>query len=577
MAGVCACQLHLGWLQGAEPILLEDVSHRLDFARQLGSDADGLAGAAWFDFDNDGFLDLFIPNAAGHANALFRNNQDGTFTDVAFPAGVANGTGNSGAVAGDFNNDGWADLLVTYAGSEPDQAHTRLYQNRGDGGFSDITESAGLSGERSSFSPVLADIDNDGFLDVFLTSLGTAPGLPSSQQFRNKLYRNNGDLTFTDVSDSSGANEDFGACAATFTDVNLDGFPDLLVANCNDVNERPTPIEFLLNNRDLTFSDIRNEAGTATLWFWQGLAVGDYDNDGDQDFVATSFGAQIGHALYENQGNGTYQNRSSHALIAGSEIGFGVSFADFDNDGFLDLFIAGSLPIAGFDVIGPGRGNPGRLFMNNRDKTFRNPATFGLESKFTSGVAVADFDRNGFPDVVVVTSKFLRAGFDPDGRPVLLRNTGGQNHWLTLRTVGTTSNRDGIGARLTVIAGELHQTREVRAGSSLASMDSPWPTFGLGVATVVDRVRIEWPSGAVQELTNLTVDQMLTVTEPPRLSIDQDRVLSWPAHAEGYQLHSAQDVRGPFNVSPLPVEFQDGRATVSVPVSDATRFFLLRQ
>jgi hypothetical protein len=423
----------------------------------------------------------------------------------------------------------------------------------------------------------LADINKDGFLDVFLASLGTAPGLASSQQFNNKLYLNNGDLTFTDVSAASGANEDFGACAATFTDADGDGFPDLLVANCNDVNERPTPIEFLRNNGDLTFTDIRNETGTGTLWFWQGLTVGDYDNDGDLDFVATSFGAQIGHALYENQGNGTYLNRSTQARIAGSEIGFGISFADFDNDGFQDLFMAGSLPIAGFDVIGAGRGNPGRLLLNNGDKTFRSAAAFGLENRFTSGVAVADFDRNGFPDVVVVTSRFTRTGYDPDGRPVLLQNDGNGNHWLTIRTVGTSSNRDGIGARVMVTAGELRQVREVRAGSSLASMDSPWPTFGLGDATAIDSIHIDWPSGAVQELNQVSVDQFLTIIEPPRLSIEPGMVLSWPAHADGYRLHSADQVRGPYVEWPSAVEVKDGRSTVIVSASDSARFFQLRE
>jgi enediyne biosynthesis protein E4 len=497
--------------------LLVDVSEKLPFVRELGGAEDGLAGAAWFDFDNDGFLDLFLPNVAGQPNALFRNRQDGTFTNVAAQAGVANGTGNSGVVAGDINNDGWKDLLLTYAGAEPDDLHTKLYLNQGNGTFADITAVSGLAGERSSLSAALADINNDGFLDVFMASLGTAPGLPTSRQFNNKLYLNNGDLTFTDISASSGANEDFGACAAAFTDYDQDGFPDLFVANCNDVNETPTPTELLRNNGNLTFTDVRNQAGVSAAWFWQGIGIGDYDNDGDQDFVLTSFGAGTGHALYEHQGNGTYLNRSVQARLATLELGFGVSFADFDNDGFQDLFMAGSLPIAGFNMIGPGRGNPGRLLMNNRDKTFSTTATFGLASKFTTGVAVGDFDNNGFPDVVVVTSKFVRSGYNPDGRPVLLQNAGNTNHWLTIKTVGTTSNRDGIGTRVRVTSGDLRQVKEVRAGSSLASMDSPWPTFGLGSAAMADTVRIEWPSGIVQELRSIAANQNLIVTEPVRL------------------------------------------------------------
>jgi hypothetical protein len=535
--------------QSATPALLADVSQKLEFVRELGGDADGLAGAAWFDFDNDGFLDLFLPNVAGHPNALFRNNRDGTLTNVAAQAGLANGTGNSGAIAGDINNDGWPDLLLTYAGAELEHKHTRLYLNQRNGTFSDITESSGLAGERSSLSPAFADINNDGFIDVFVASLGTAPGLSISRQFNNKLYLNNGNLTFTDISASSGANEDFGACAATFTDYNQDGFPDLLVANCNDVNERPTPLEFLRNNGNLTFTDVRNTARVSTAWFWQGISVGDYDNDGDLDFVLTSFGAGTGHALYENQGNGTYQNRSTQARLANYELGFGVSFADFDNDGFQDLFMAGSLPVAGFNVIGSGSGNPGRLLLNNRDQTFRSAATFGLASKFTTGVAVADFDNNGFPDVVVVTSKFTRPGFDPDGRPILLQNTANTNRWLTIKTVGTSSNRDGLGARVIVAAGDLRQTKEVRAGSSMASMDSPWLTFGLRDSATAEAVRIEWPSGIVQELRNVAANQVLTVTEPAKLEprviqsngLVELKVKSWKGFA--YDIEASSDLK----------------------------------
>src|SRR5262245_56041516 len=194
--------LKLGF--AAEPPLLVDVSNKLDFARELGGNADGLAGAAWFDFDRDGFLDLFIPNVAGHPSALLHNNGDGTFSNVAAQAGVVNGTGNSGAVAGDINNDGWPDLFLTYVGNNPDDPHTKLYLNRGDGTFADITASCGLLGEWSSLSPAFADINNDGFLDLFITSLG----IPGNRQSKNNLYLNNSDLTYTDLSSSSGADTD---------------------------------------------------------------------------------------------------------------------------------------------------------------------------------------------------------------------------------------------------------------------------------------------------------------------------------------------------------------------------------
>jgi hypothetical protein len=298
--------------------------------------------------------------------------------------------------------------------------------------------------------------------------------------------------------------------------------------------------------------------------------------------VATSFGAGTGHALYENQGSGTYLNRGAAAGIAGFELGFGVSFADFDNDGYQDLFMVGSLPIAGFNMIGPGRGSPGRLLLNHRDKTFHNASTFGLEDKFTTGLAVADFDNNGFADIVVVTSKFTRTGYDPDGRPVLLRNEGNENHWLTIKTVGTRSNRDGIGARVTVTAGELRQIREIRAGSSLASMDSPWPSFGLGDATMIDSIRVDWPSGIVQELLDVAADQTLTITEPATLEPHvaranggvELRVKSWKGFV--YDIEASSDLTSWSRLTTLTNEtgvlfFADPPAD-----SDATRFYRLR-
>ncbi len=496
-------------------ITLRNASDRLDFIHR-GNGGDGLAGAAWFDYNNDGFLDLYLANGKGYKNGLFRNNGDGTFTNVSAQAGVENGLGNSGVVAGDIDNDGYVDLFLTGEGGVlgTGQSPTRLYHNNRDGTFTDITTRAGVVGAESAWSAAFGDVDNDGLLDLFIAS----PGRALVQQHRNKLYRNNGDLTFTDISASAGVDTALGGCAVGFSDYDNDGWVDLFVANCGNIFDRPTPIELFHNNRNLTFTEVRKQAGLDLPGFWMGLAFGDYDNDGDMDFFATNFGTASVipylHALFRNNGDGTFTNVADRTGLAPWEWGWGCSFADFDNDGHVDLIFAGSYPPFPFFVIGPGIGNPGRVFLNvdNKDKSlikFRPEFRFELGDKFTSGVAVADFDNNGFPDFVIAVDTYR----DQIGRPVLYQNMGNDNKWLTIKTVGTKSNRDGVGARVKVVAGDLRQLKEVRAGSSFLSMDSPWLTFGLGQLEKADLVEITWPSGLVERFQNIPSNQTITLVE----------------------------------------------------------------
>jgi hypothetical protein len=502
--------------QAQNQLALQNVSDRLDFVHR-SEGGEGLAGAAWFDYNNDGLLDLYLTNGKSQKNGLFRNDGNGSFTNVSASAGVDNGLGNSGVIAGDVDNDGNIDLFLTGEGGVMGngQSPTRLYRNNGDGTFTDITARAGTIGAESAWSAAFADIDRDGFLDLFITSPGRAVVRPH----QNKLYRNNGDLTFTDISASAGVDTQRGACATGFCDYNQDGWIDLFIADCADTYARPTPIELFRNNGDLTFTDVTTQAGLDPGGFWMGLTFGDVDNDGDMDVFATNFGTSrrwLGrlwlHALYRNNGDGTYTDIGNQAGVAEWEWGWGCSFADFDNDGYQDLFFAGNWPFPPFDVFHPGLGNPGRLFMNRRDNTFAeigSEPVFNLREKYTSGVATGDFDNNGFADIVV--------GIDSVdnnvGRPVLYRNMGNGNHWLTIKTVGTRSNRDGVGARVKVIAGDLVQVKEVRAGSSFLSMDSPWLTFGLGSRERVDRIEIIWPSQTMEQYVNVAADRLVTLIE----------------------------------------------------------------
>ena len=506
---------------------------------------EGLSGAAWLDYDNDADLDLFLPNGKAGVSALFRNNGDGTFTDVAEQAGVANPLGNSGVVVGDIDNNGFPDIFMTGEGRLlfAEQSPTVLYLNQGDGTFQDISDIANIPGANTAMGAAMADINNDGYLDIFIASPGhldVAPAfgqLPGAfggvaEQDENKLYLNNGPnadglITFTDISVTAGVNGALGGCVSAFTDYNNDGFMDIIVGNCNDVDFNPTPFHLYRNNGDLTFTDVAEEAGLAVNGLWMAIAPGDYDNDGDQDFFATNFGVAVDapHAFFQNNGDGTYTNIAAELGLADWEFGWGATLTDFDNDGFLDLYFAGAFPLAG--EIGPGRGNPGRLFFNDGEGGFiqADQAETGgdLSSRYTSGVAQGDFNSDGFADLIVMTTTQLapQSGEVIDlGTPLLLENTANDNNWLTVRLEGTQSNRSAIGAVVRVTTTDSTQIREVRAGSSFASSESPWPSFGLGDNTEA-QVTIEWPSGEVQTLS-VQANQLITVTEEPTVPVPKN-------------------------------------------------------
>ncbi len=508
--------------QGAANHLV-DVSNLLrPFERQgLGPVSEGLGGAAWLDYNNDGLLDLFITNGAGHPNALFRNNGDGTFTDVAAQAGVANGLGNSAVVAADIDNDGCVDLFLVGEGAilGASQTPNKLYINNCDGTFTDITAQSGIDSLPSGAMAAFGDINNDGFVDLFITGPGNILfAVPQA----NRLFLNNGNRTFTDISHSAGIDSALGACAVGFSDFNHDGLADIFVANCNGFSAPlqviPTPFQLFRNNGDLTFTDVAPQAGLAELGFWMSVTLGDYNRDGNIDlfvanvgnFPTTLLGAP--HALFRNNGNGTYTDVAGQAGVANWEFGWGADFADFSNDGHEDLFVVGSLPISPFGIIGPGLASPGRLFRNNGNGTFTNVASFGLENQYTTGIAIGDFDNDGFPDVVVVKTKYDVNGFHGDGHPVLLKNVGNSNNWITVRLVGTKSNRSAIGARVTVQASGVSQVKEVYAGSGFHSTNSPWLTFGLGKSDHAN-IKVTWPSGLNEFFPGISARQTVTLVE----------------------------------------------------------------
>jgi len=505
---------------------------------------EGLGGVAWLDYDQDGDLDLYLSNgvtmdpASPNFNALFRNDGDGGFTNVTFAAGVQNGFGTSGVLVGDIDNDGYPDMYLSGEGfvAGPQQTPTRLYHNNGDGTFEEISAQAGVFSATSEMGAAFGDINGDGYLDLFVTAPGhipflTGPGTAASPP--NKLYLNNGDLTFTEIASTAGVTGQYevpgigtltdGACVVSFLDYDSDGDQDILVGNCNaypyfpfPMPVRPTPFNLYRNNGDLTFTDVAPAAGLDIPGFWMGLAVGDVDNDGDEDFFATSLGAfnnaGLSHAMMINNGDGTFSN--NNAGIGATEFGWGTTMADFDNDGDLDLFQVGALPL--FGAIGPGTASAGRLSYNNGDGTFTDGTAdtgVNLSFDYTTGTAQGDYDGDGFADLVVITAPWSipQAGLaNPNGAPVLLRNNGNNNHAITVR-LRTASGASPVGTRVEAKVKHDRQVRVVRAGSSMGSTNSPWPSFGIGARDDAD-VKVYWASGLVEEF-DVGADKLVTLTE----------------------------------------------------------------
>ena len=493
-------------------------------------------GAAFLDYNNDGLQDIYFVNGADlppfpkvqsngiepPRNALYRNNGDGTFTDVAMTAGVADTGYGMGCAVGDYDNDGFSDLYVTNFGANV------FFRNNGDGTFTDVTTETGTGDTRWGTSCAFVDYDNDSFLDLYVTNY-VKYDIESDQVCMNKgvrvycdprlyegeldiLYHNNGDGTFTDVTEIAGF---FGATgrglALAWGDYDDDGDMDVYIANDADQN-------FLYrNNGDGTFTDVSLIAGVGFSEDGEaengmGADFGDYDNDGRLDLVITNFQDQT-NTLYHNEGGGLFSDvsyASKIGTISLPYLAWGVSFCDYDNDGFQDLFIANGHLDENVQVFNPTGfyQQPNLLFRNNGDGTFDEVGVdlgsgMGLE-KVSRGFAYSDYDNDGDLDLLVTNLK---------GAPDLLENRGGQNTWLTLKLIGTHSNRDAIGARVKVTTGNLTQIREVRSGSSYLSQNDMRLHFGLGKYRRVDRVEIRWPSGLQEQLEGVETNQILTLVE----------------------------------------------------------------
>ena len=507
------------------------------------------SGAAFADYNNDGHIDLYVVNNPGPldaeiteasaGNVLYRNNGDGTFADVTAEAEVGDRGYGMGCIFGDYDNDGDLDLYVTNYGPNV------LYRNNGDGTFTDVTEKAGVGETQWGTGAAFGDYDNDGDLDLYVPNYidhdldKLAEAQKVSQQYGqsvprilnphsfapqdNVFYRNNGDGTFTDVTAKLGVESHGGrSLQAIFTDFDLDGDLELYVAN--DLS----PNFLYRNNGDGTFTDVSDASWAADFRGSMGLATGDYDGDGDLDLFMSHWIEQE-NALYSNmwKEEGTIAGTpsktegmqpihlvdDSYGASLGEEslkyVGWGTDLFDYDNDGDLDIFVANGHTfqyLDNYDLLIPQKD---QFFRYDGDGVFTDvSAATGvavLPYRVGRGVAFGDYDSDGDVDMFIVNNH---------DRGVLLRNEGGnRNNWLHVKLIGTTGNRDAVGAKIRIKVGDRIQLREINAGASYLSFNSLTAEFGLAQETAVDWIEVIWPGGDTERFSTITVNQRMTLTE----------------------------------------------------------------
>jgi hypothetical protein len=497
------------------------------------------SGLCWFDYNNDGYMDLYLVNGSTleelqgkappgkHHNYLFRNNRDGTFTDVTAAAHVPGKGWGFGCVAADVDNDGNTDLLITNFGPNI------LYRNNGDGTFTDVTARAGVGGGNIWHTgAAFGDYDNDGRLDLYVAgyldfNVKTPPSEPCEyegvrvracgpQGFRgapDELYHNTGDGTFTDVTVKAGVADQklYFGFGVIFDDFDNDGWPDIFVANDSNPNY------FYHNKKDGTFEEIGTPAGVAynsdgKEHSGMGVAAGDYDNDGLMDLFITTF-ANDNYVLYHNDGGNLFTDVSYPSGVGEATIpwlGWGAFFLDYNNDGWKDLFCINGHVYPEVDARTRQHYNqPLLLLENTGQKKFRNvseQAGLGRLARYSGrGGAYCDFDNDGNMDIAVSNI---------DERPQLLHNEFGKGtNWVELSLSGTVSNRSAVGAKVKVTAGDLVQYDHVRAGGSFLSGNDPRLHFGLGMHKNLDSIEIHWPSGRLDVYRNLQANRIISLKE----------------------------------------------------------------
>ena len=500
------------------------------------------SGLAFFDYDNDGWLDIYLTNGnrldahwpAGKEpiSHLYKNNRDGTFTDVTDKSGLGRTGWQTGVCVGDYDNDGWDDLFCCFWG------HNILFHNNGDGTFTDVTHKSGLAQKKGRWGTGCSflDYDRDGHLDLFVCnfvkldpdkvpsaddmSFCQWKGVPTMCGPRglpgdtNLLYHNNGDGTFTDVSEKAGILKPGPrySISSTSYDFDNDGWPDIYVA----VDSEPSIL--FHNNHDGTFTDVAVMAGCAynedgNEQAGMGLAVADYDCDGWFDIFKTNFVDDTSN-LYHNNGDGTFSDLSSSSGVGINKgyVAWGCGFIDYDNDGWPDIIQVNGHVYPQVDAYNFGETfkNPRLVYRNLGNGHFQDVSSLmgpGISKRFSSrGAAFGDYDNNGCMDVLVLNMNDL---------PSLLRNVGGnKQNWIKIKLVGTICNRTAIGARVRVTTGKHTQMDEVQSGTSVMSQNDLRLHFGLGKVKTVDTIEVKWPTTQkIERFEQIKANQILTIRE----------------------------------------------------------------
>jgi enediyne biosynthesis protein E4 len=512
-------------------------------------------GVILIDYDRDGWPDIYFTNAPTVEMAvkgeksqgvLYHNNHDGTFTDVTAKSKLNSPCFAMGGAVGDYDNDGWPDLYLTCLGGNV------LYRNNGDGTFTDVTAKAGVADGRWSTGAAFGDFDGDGFVDLMVTNyvdfhLNDLPGFGQSPNCKyrgidvqcgprglrgagDSLFHNNGDGTFSDVSKMAGVSDPNGyyGMGVIWADFNNTGRPDIYIANDS------TPKFLYKNEGDGKFKEIGLESGTAVSedgseQASMGIAVGDYLHNGRPSLYVTNFSDEYD-LLFRNDGNWNFTDvsyPSGVALPSLPWVKWGTAFLDIDNDGWLDLIAVSGHVYPQVDTLPSGAGyrEPKLLQLNQRNGTFCDASTQAgpalLEKRVSRGLAVGDLFNDGNVDVVVG---------DIDGAPMILRNHGVPGtHWVSFELSGTKSNRLALNARIKIVAGGMTQTEEIHSGGSYLSQNDLRVHFGLGAAQKIESVEIRWPSGKVETLNDVAVDQFHAVLEGQGI-VSADRIRPAKVH-----------------------------------------------
>ena len=496
------------------------------------------SGGLFFDYNNDGHLDIYLVNSgtlsgvsqphrpANHTNVLYRNKGGGIFVDTTTEAGLQQNYGyGMGCLAADYDNDGDADLYLTNFG------RNQLYRNNGDGTFTDVTSHAGVGDGNWSVSASFGDFNLDGHLDLYVANyldyqLETAHacflenvhiycGPHEYPGARDTLYRNNGDGTFTDVTTRAGVHNAGKGLGVLFTDYNNDGYPDIFVAN------DAVPDFLYQNNKDGTFTDVAITAGVAynaegRATASMGIASGDYDNDGVQDLFVTNFSLEI-NSLFRNDNDGFFTMTTFEAGLADpsfAKLGFGTQFLDVDNDGALEIFVANGHVWDNVSEITPSLSysQQCQLFGDTGSGQFidlsETAGRFFKRTVVARGVAVGDYNNDGAMDILVTCC---------GESPILLRNDSRVHNYVKIRLIGTENNRDGIGAKVWVHTNETMQFREATCGGSYASGSERILHFGIGLQEKIQSIKVKWQNGHTQMLdfsnTDSPINQVVRITE----------------------------------------------------------------